>query len=117
MVLGYEGGSKAYRLYDPVGGKVVVSRDVVFDEAAAWKWEETETGEALVGGGIDDTFAVEHLVIPCHGAAAEQPPEPAVAADVESPAVTEAGEPPSPGRARHLDAPRLTREGSPGSPK
>ena len=88
---------------------MVVSRDVVFDEAAAWKLEETKTGEAPVGGGIDDTFVVEHVVIPSHGTAAEQPPEPAVAADVESPAAAEAGEPPSPGRARHLDAPRLTR--------
>ena len=35
VVLGYEEGTKAYRLYDPRGGKVVVSRDVVFDEKAA----------------------------------------------------------------------------------
>ena len=33
--LSYEEGTKAYRLYDPRGGKVVVSRDVVFDEKAA----------------------------------------------------------------------------------
>ena len=35
VLLGYEEGTKAYRLYDPCGGKVVVSRDVVFDENAA----------------------------------------------------------------------------------
>jgi hypothetical protein len=35
VLLGYEEGTKAYRLYDPCGGKVVVSRDVVFDEKAA----------------------------------------------------------------------------------
>jgi hypothetical protein len=34
VFLGYEEGSKAYRLYNPKGGKVVVSRDVVFDETA-----------------------------------------------------------------------------------
>ena len=34
--LGYEEGTKAYRLYDSRGGKVVVSRDVVFDKKAAW---------------------------------------------------------------------------------
>jgi hypothetical protein len=31
VLLGYEDGSKAYRLYDPRGGKGLVSRDVVFD--------------------------------------------------------------------------------------
>ena len=35
VILGYEDGTKAYRFYDPARGKVVVSRDVVFDEAAA----------------------------------------------------------------------------------
>ena len=36
VLLGYEEGSKAYRLYDPNRGKAVISRDVVFDEKAAW---------------------------------------------------------------------------------
>jgi len=45
VFLGYEDGSKAYRLYDPEGGKVVVSRDVVFNEAAAWEWKEPAMGE------------------------------------------------------------------------
>ena len=36
VFLGYEKGSKAYRLCDPVTGRVTVSRDVVFDEAGAW---------------------------------------------------------------------------------
>ena len=36
VLLGYEEGTKVYRLYDPRGGKVVVSRDVIFDEEAAW---------------------------------------------------------------------------------
>ena len=37
MVLqGYAEGTKAYWLYDPHGGQVVFSRDIVFDEKAAW---------------------------------------------------------------------------------
>jgi hypothetical protein len=56
VFLGYEEGSKAYRLYDPAGAKVVVSRDVVFDEAAAWSWEEPATGEAR---GVIDIFTIE----------------------------------------------------------
>jgi len=35
VLLGYKEGTKAYRLYDPHGVKVVVSCDVVFDEKAA----------------------------------------------------------------------------------
>ena len=36
VFLGYAKGTKAYRLYHPHGGKVLVSRDVMFDEKAAW---------------------------------------------------------------------------------
>jgi hypothetical protein len=32
IFIGYELGSKAYRAYDPVSGKVHVTRGVVFDE-------------------------------------------------------------------------------------
>ena len=35
VLLGYAEGTKAYWLYDPHGGKVLVSCDVVFDEKAA----------------------------------------------------------------------------------
>ena len=31
-----EEGTKAYQIYDPKRGKVVISRDVVFDEMSAW---------------------------------------------------------------------------------
>ena len=62
VFLGYAEGTKAYRLYDPRGDKVLVSRDVVFDEEAAWDWSSPSTGEA---GGFTSTFVVEHLVI--HG--------------------------------------------------
>ena len=35
VLLGYKEGSKAYQFYDPRGDKVLVSRDVVFDEMVA----------------------------------------------------------------------------------
>jgi hypothetical protein len=38
VLLGYEPGSAAYRVYHPPTGRIHVSRDVVFDEGAAWDW-------------------------------------------------------------------------------
>ena len=88
VFLGYEDG----RLYDPEGGKVVVSRDVVFDDAAAWEWREPAMGEER---GVSDVFTVEHLVI--QGAVdAGVEPEAGVSG---SPAAEEA-EPPSPAATR-----------------
>jgi len=104
VFLGYESGTKAYRLYDPVRGKVLVSRDVIFDEAAAWRWEEAEAREGRGDGGIRDSFIVEHLVIHDHGEATEQPvageaqtQEPVARDDIDPLATVEVEEPPSPG--------------------
>ena len=38
IFVGYELGSKAYRCFDPVNSKVVISRDVVFEEDEKWNW-------------------------------------------------------------------------------
>ena len=105
VMLGYEEGSKAYRLYDPNGGKVVVPRDVVFDEMAAWDWEDQGAGEAA---GVSSTFVVEHLVIQGGGddgageqaageqaAAGEQSPPAAAHSPLpQSPATAAQGTPP-----------------------
>ncbi|GKA03534.1 zinc finger, CCHC-type containing protein [Tanacetum coccineum] len=40
--LGKEPGSKAYKLYNPKSKKVVVARDVSFDESKSWTWETTQ---------------------------------------------------------------------------
>lgn len=49
--LGTEPGSKAYRIYDPHTKRVVVSRDVVFDESKGWEWNklsvETRNNESF----------------------------------------------------------------------
>lgn len=42
MFVGYDGSSKGYKLYNPNNNKVVVSRDVEFNEAATWNWEAQE---------------------------------------------------------------------------
>jgi hypothetical protein len=45
VFVGYESGSMAYRVYDPPTRRVHISRDVVFDEAAAWAWSATDSLE------------------------------------------------------------------------
>ena len=71
VFLGYAEGTKAYRLYNPRGAKVLVSRNVVFDEKTAWDWNSPSTGEA---GGFTSSFVVEHLVIHGGGDAGEEVP-------------------------------------------
>ena len=38
VYLGVEEGSEAYRLYDPNTRRIVVSRDVIFEEDVPWQW-------------------------------------------------------------------------------
>lgn len=39
---GYDKRSKAYRLYNPLTKKLIISRDVEFDESDYWRWSEEE---------------------------------------------------------------------------
>lgn len=51
--LGTEPGSKAYRLLDPQACKIVVSRDVVFNESNGWNW-----GQREIEHEQDGTFSI-----------------------------------------------------------
>lgn len=42
VMLGVSKESKAYRLYDPETKKIIISRDVQFDEKLRWNWEEDQ---------------------------------------------------------------------------
>ena len=48
VYFGIEEGSKAHRMYNPQTNKIVVSRDVVFEEIEKWDWEAAETEEISV---------------------------------------------------------------------
>ena len=47
--LGIKPGSKAYRMLDPHTKRVVVSRDLVFDETKGWNWKHDVSGKSLNG--------------------------------------------------------------------
>ena len=47
VFIGYDASSKGYKLYNPKTKKVVVSRDVVFDEEDSWDWNNQEEDYAF----------------------------------------------------------------------
>ena len=38
IFIGYELGTKAYKCFDPINFKVIISRDVIFEEEEKWTW-------------------------------------------------------------------------------
>ena len=54
--LGTEPGSKASRLFDPTQQKIIVSRDVVFEENKAWDWNKTAQGVTERPGTFEVTL-------------------------------------------------------------
>ncbi|KAK1629597.1 hypothetical protein QYE76_003912 [Lolium multiflorum] len=64
VFIGYEDGGKSYRVYDPVGNRVHVTRDVVFEESARWNWSK-DADETVVDCG--ESFTVEYVTykVPC----------------------------------------------------
>ncbi|CAL8990723.1 unnamed protein product [Prunus brigantina] len=45
IFVGYGLCEKGYRLYDPKTRKIILSRDVYFDEEASWKWENPSNAD------------------------------------------------------------------------
>ncbi|KAM1826104.1 hypothetical protein ACFX13_025496 [Malus domestica] len=41
VFLGVSEESKAYRLFDPTSKKIIISRDVVFEEDQEWSWDDS----------------------------------------------------------------------------
>lgn len=46
VFLSFEPRSKAYRVFHPVNNKLMVTRDVIFDEKKGWNWEEKGSRES-----------------------------------------------------------------------
>lgn len=56
VMFGVSKESKAYRLYDPTHKRIIISKDVQFDEASCWDWEEKMEDTIL----LEDTGDTEH---------------------------------------------------------
>jgi len=54
VYFGVEEGSKAHIMYDPENNKIVVSRDVVFEEKKVWNWE------SAMGQNVSSEVIVEN---------------------------------------------------------
>lgn len=66
VFIGYESGTKRYRLYDPVAKKLHISRDVIFQENEAWKWSGADQADPVVS-----RFEVEFFTVVRQGTAAD----------------------------------------------
>jgi hypothetical protein len=54
IFLGVSEESKAYRLYNPVTKKIVISRDVIFVENEKWSWNEAKNDTSSAVESSDD---------------------------------------------------------------
>lgn len=59
VMFGVSKESKAYRLYDPATGKVLISRDVHFEENKGWEWEDNLLEQELTWNDSDNEPAGE----------------------------------------------------------
>ena len=48
IFVGYSDETKGYRLYNPITKKLIIRRDIVFDENSCWIWDDTDMQHILV---------------------------------------------------------------------
>jgi hypothetical protein len=48
IFIGYSDESKGFRLFNPKKDQLLLSRDVIFDETTAWKWEDSVNPETTI---------------------------------------------------------------------
>jgi hypothetical protein len=63
--------SKAYKFYNPITSKVVVSRDVIFSEEEAWNWSSKEADKENVV--LDEFEEQPQVVTPSASPTSPQP--------------------------------------------
>ena len=77
VFLGYQQGSKGYRVYDPIDKRVHVTRDVVFDEIAKWDWSSVSHLADNNGKDFTITYPAMSVAVPaCPSTSAPEAPQP-----------------------------------------
>lgn len=74
IFIGYATQSKTYRLYNPLTGKIMVSRNVVFNENAGWNWEQRERGDSIQQKIVGSDGSGEDLIMPTNDQQSPSPP-------------------------------------------
>ena len=59
IFLGYSQRTKGYKLYNPVSGKVIVSRDVTFNEQDCWDWSSGKGSSSDVNVDLEEIVQEE----------------------------------------------------------
>lgn len=54
VMFGVRKESKAYRLYDPEGKRILINKNVKFDEEKQWDWEESNEDHQFVEEGGEE---------------------------------------------------------------
>lgn len=85
VFLGVSDQSKAYKLYNPSTMKIIISRDVVFDENGTWLWSENGVKQSIPANLDDDETMQQPMET-------VQQPEPITQDQPQSPFVNEAAE-------------------------
>jgi hypothetical protein len=57
VFIGYEGGSKAWRFYNPSTERIHISRDAVFEEDRAWEWGDDKSSDGV------EPFIVDYISV------------------------------------------------------
>jgi hypothetical protein len=67
VFVGYEEGSKSYRVYNPATKKVQVNHDVIFEESRPWSWNAEQNSDASSVSAthmMPETFTVIYTTEP-----------------------------------------------------
>lgn len=84
IFVGYSEASKAYKLYNPITKKVIISRDVIFNEEASWEWKnEKESSSIFLDNDAFDPIEEEGSTPPTPPS--NSPPSSSSSSSYESP--------------------------------